>query len=373
MNILVINWRCIRNPEAGGAEVHLHEIFKRIVANGHRVTLVAHSFPGAAPEETIDGINTIHIGNKFFFHYQFRNYYLRHFAHDHFDLVVDDISKIPLNTHRYVRQPLVGIIHHLHGRTLFRELFWPMACYIYRKEKAIPRNYSDVPMFTVSESTRKELIELGYNPGKIDILHNAIDHSLFRKTVAHKNNSPTLVYFGRIKKYKRIEHIIDALALILRRIPDVRLKIAGIGDHLPALQQYSKQKNLTPYIDFVGPIKENEKAELLGNASLFVTTSQKEGWGITVIEANAAGTPVVAYDVPGLRDSIVHNETGILVPDNNVQLLAESISQLLQQPERLAIMSAKARAWSERFTWDASAWHFIEKVQEFYPELKRNE
>ena len=113
MKILVINWRCIKNPEAGGAEVHLHEIFKRVAEMGHSVTLVAHHYKGAPKEEIIDGIKVIRVGNKYLFHYQFKRYYKKVLKSQDFDIIVDDISKIPLNTPTYIKKPLVGIIHQI--------------------------------------------------------------------------------------------------------------------------------------------------------------------------------------------------------------------------------------------------------------------
>ena len=139
MNILAINWRCIKNPEKGGAEVHFHEIFKRIVKKGHQVTLVAHKFKNAPEKEIIDGIEIIRIGNKFLFDRQFKSFYKKFNAKESFDLVIDDISKIPLFTPEYIHKPLVGILHHIHGTSLYDEISFPLAFYIINQEKKIPK------------------------------------------------------------------------------------------------------------------------------------------------------------------------------------------------------------------------------------------
>ncbi len=370
MKILVVNWRCIKNPEAGGAEVHLHEIFKRIVQAGHNVTLVAHAFKGAPTKEIIDGIKIIRHGNKFLFDRQFKSFYKSKLSREKFDLVVDDISKIPLATPLYIKEPLVGIIHHIHGTSLYNEIPKPIARYIIEKEKKIPLLYSNTPIFAVSDSTRNELIAMGSNPEKIEILYNAVNHNLFESVAVEKSEHPVLIYIGRIKKYKQLERIIDAFEIIVRNYPNVELRIGGTGDHLKDLMRYVEEKGLSRFVSFLGFLSEKGKAEELGKAWIFVTLPAKEGWGITVIEANAMGTPVVGADVEGLRDSIVNNKTGLLVNSGDKKTVAKKIIDLIEDKELRDNFSINAKEWSKNFSWENSAEHFLEKVTEWYPELK---
>ena len=193
--------------------------------------------------------------------------------------------------------------------------------------------------------------------------------NLFNKKIP-KSETPLLVYIGRLKKYKNLENIIDAMPMVIDAIPNATLEIAGCGDHEEALIKYVKDKNLTDKIIFHGRISEEKKVEMMGSAWLFVIMSLMEGWGIVVIEANAAYTPVIGSDVPGLRDSIVNNKTGILSPVNDPEKLAADIINLIENPERLSEMSNEAKKWSDDFTWDAAAEHFIETVREKFPELK---
>ncbi len=370
MKILVVNWRCIKNPEAGGAEVHLHEIFKNIVKLHHDVTLVAHAFSGAPEREVIDGIKIIRHGNKFLFDKQFHRFYNSKLKKDKYDLVVDDISKIPLETPRYVNKPLVGIIHHIHGDSLYKEIPAPLAYYIIKKEKKIPEVYGGTPIFAVSPSTRDELISMGCTPEKIDLLYNAVNHDLFENVTVKKSNHPTLVYIGRIKKYKQIERIINVLDLLVPDFPNIELRIGGKGDHLKNLMQYVEDKKLTEHVTFLGFLSEKEKAEELGKAWVFVTLPAKEGWGITVIEANAMGTPVVGADVEGLRDSIIDNETGLLVDSDDKADIAKKIISLIENKKFREELGINAEKWAMKFKWENSAKHFLDKVAEWYPELK---
>ncbi|MBK7105692.1 MAG: glycosyltransferase family 4 protein [Ignavibacteriae bacterium] len=370
MNILAINWRCIKNPEMGGAEIHFHEIFKRIAAKGHKVTLVAHHFDNSPQREIVDGIEILRIGNKFLFNKQFKHFYQKNLVKNNYDLIVDDISKIPLNTSKYISKPIVGILHHIHGNSLYKEIPFPLAYYIIQKEKQIPQNYNSTPIFTVSESTQNELVELGFKKELTSILHNSINHKLFEKIEIKKSKTPTLVYVGRIKKYKNIKFIIDALPNLISEFPEIKLFIGGKGDDEENLKNYVSEKKLEKFVTFLGFLTEEEKAELLGNSWIFVTMAEKEGWGITVIEANAMKTPAIGSNVHGLRDSIKNNETGFLVKLGDTKKLSEKISEILRNKNELNRISENAYNWSKKFNWDKSAEHFLQKTAEWYPQLK---
>ena len=369
MKILLINWRCIKNPEAGGAEIHLHEIFKRVADLGHSITLVAHHFKNAPREEIIDGIKVIRVGNRYLFHKQFKTFYKKNLANLDFDLVVDYLTKIPLNTPAYIKKPLVGALMHIHGKSMFTELPFPLSLYVYLKEKRIPVNYKNTPLFVISPSTKKDLVKIGYDEKKIEFLYSGIDQNLFHKNIP-KSDYPSLVYVGRLKKYKNLEAIINAMPKVINEIPNATLEIAGCGDHEPALKQLVKNINLENKIIFHGKVSEDKKVELMGKAWMFVIMSLMEGWGIVVIEANAASTPTIGSDVPGLRDSIQNNKTGLLVPPHDSDALAVAIISLFNNKSRLKEMSIAAKSWSEKFTWDSSASHFLQTILKYYPELK---
>lgn len=354
----------------GGAEVHLHEIFKRIVRKGHDVTLVSHKFDKSPEEEVVDGIKILRTGNKYFFKQQFRNFYKSKLLNQNFDIIVDDISKIPLNIPIYSQRPVVGILHHIHGQSLYKELPIPLASYIIRKERQIPKYYRDTPIFSVSESTKNELVELGFDKSRIGILYNAIDHELFQNIISVKSDYPLLTYVGRIKRYKNIDTVIKTIPIIKKDIPNIKLIIGGRGDNIEKLKDLVKKLKIESHVEFSGYLSEIEKAELMAKAWLFVTMAEKEGWGITVIEANAVKTPAIGADVPGLRDSIRNGETGHLVPLYSVKKLADIIKNVILNDSKLREMSSNAYQWSQKFSWDASADNFLKKIVEWYPELK---
>ena len=341
----------------------MHEIFRRVASMGHDVTLVAHAFKGAPKEEVIDGIKTIRIGNRYLFHYAFKRYYKKHLA-GKFDIVVDDISKIPLFTPQYVREPLVGISLHIHGKTLYKELPKPVADYIINRELKIPEVYKGKLIFADSPSARDELIRMGHAADRTALLYAGIDHELFRNNTEAKTAYPLISYIGRLKRYKQVDLIVKAMPIIIREFPDAVLEIGGKGDDLPNIEAAVKEANVEKNVRFLGFLSEEEKAKAMARATITATMAEKEGWGITVIESNAAGTPVVGSNVQGLRDSIVDGKTGLLAEPGSSADLAEKIISLLKDRERLQKMEAEARAWAATFTWERSAEYFIERAKQ---------
>ena len=341
----------------------MHEIFRRVASMGHDVTLVAHAYKGAPKEEVIDGIKTIRIGNRYLFHYAFKRYYKKRLA-GKFDIVVDDISKIPLFTPQYVREPLVGISLHIHGKTLYKELPKLVADYIINRELKIPEVYKGKLIFADSPSARDELIRMGHAADRTALLYAGIDHELFKNNTEAKTAYPLISYIGRLKRYKQVDLIVKAMPIIIREFPDAVLEIGGKGDDLPNIEAAVKEAGVGKNVRFLGFLSEEEKAKAMARATITATMAEKEGWGITVIESNAAGTPVVGSNVQGLRDSIVDGKTGLLAEPGSSADLAQKILSLLKDRERLQKMEAEARAWAATFTWERSAEYFLERAKQ---------
>jgi glycosyltransferase involved in cell wall biosynthesis len=357
MRILVINWQDIRNPYAGGAEVHLHEIFSRIARRGHEVTLLTSMFPGGAPEEVLGGIRVVRRGSRNLFNLAVPSAYRALSRERRFDIVVDDLNKIPFFTPLYVSEPLYGIAHHLFGHSIFREADPLSAAYVYGAERlALPLyRRAGVPFMVVSPSTRSELRERGFRDEDLPLVYNCVDQTRFRLTGIPKNPTPLIGYFGRLKKYKSVDHIIRALERVKVAIPGTRLLIVGEGDDRARLERLARRLQPDGSVEFTGFVSEDRKVELLQRMWVKVNPSFKEGWGLTVVEANACGTPVVASDVPGLRDSIKDGETGVLYPYGNLAALAERVVRLLRDEPLRKQLSLNAREWARTFDWDVMA------------------
>lgn len=354
MNILVLNWQDIRNPLGGGAEVHLHEIFRRIVSRGHSVTLFCSSFPGALPEETIDGIRILRKGGRNLFNLTVALNYQR-LRRERFDVVVDDINKIPFYTPLFVKEPLLGMVLHLFGQSIFREAILPAALYVYGSERLALYVYKNTPIAVISESTRQELMQYGFPEKNLTDVRIAVNHDLYKTVDVPKSPVPLVGYLGRIKKYKSVDHLIRAFAIVRKVVPDARLTIVGDGDALPMLEGLALELGVHDSVKFAGYVSPEEKVRLINQMHVVVNTSAKEGWGLTVTEANACGVPVVASDVPGLRDSVIDGKTGLLYEYGNIEQLAEKILLTLRDGHLRSRLAADAIAYSNSFSWDDCA------------------
>lgn len=358
MKILFINWRNIRDPLAGGAEVYLHQIGKRL-AREHEVVFYCRRYQGSSETDEIDGVQIMRKGGSYSVYLYFFFDYLFRLRRERFDIVVDDINGVPFFTPLFVRRPKIAIIFHIVGREIFfRELPFPLSLVGLIAEKMIPLVYRRVPVVVISDSAKDEVIKFGIEENRISLVYCGIESIKDggRKSFK-KSANPSVVYFGRIKEYKQIDHLVKAFSQVKAGMPQVRLVIAGRGDY-SGLTGLVESLGLSQSVNFVGEVSDQEKEEMLGEAWVFVTPSMKEGWGITVIEANNCGTPAIAYNVPGLRDSIRDGETGLLVPAGNIDELAGAISRVLDDSELRNRLSQNALTWATRFNWDNSAEDF---------------
>ncbi len=355
MRILVINWQDIKNPLGGGAEVHLFELFSRISKWGHDVTLLCSRFKGAKRKEIVQGIRVIRCGTRgsFNFFVPFAYYALR--KNLQFDVVVEDINKIPFYGPLFIKKPLLGIIHHLFGKTIYKEVAFPAATYVYLSERLIPFFYRNIPFTVVSQSSKQELLRMGMRGENLTVIHNCVDHQLYRPSGLAKFDIPTVAFVGRLKKYKSIDILIKAMQIVAGKIDRVKLLIIGDGDYKNQLQRLTTKLGLDSIVEFTGYVEEGRKVELLERSHVVVNPSPKEGWGLTNIEANACGTPVIASDAPGLRDSVINGQTGLLFEYGNIRDLAEKILLILGNRQLREKFSKGALSWASGFNWDASA------------------
>lgn len=363
MKILVFNWQDIKNPLGGGAEVHLHEIFKRITAKGHSVTLFCSSFDRAPKEEEIDGIRVFRKGSRNLFNFVVPLKYNSRFHREGYDIVVDDINKIPFYSPLFVKEPLLGMVLHLFDKTIFRETMFPAAMYVYTSERVALSVYKNTPMAVISESTRQELMQHGFPEQNLTNIQIAVNHSLYRTLEIPKSPVPLVGYLGRIKKYKSVDHLLKAFQIVKKEIPEVKLTVVGDGDAKPMLERLSKDLGIAESVKFTGYVPSEEKVRLINQMHVVVNTSVKEGWGLTVTEANACGVPVVASDVPGLRDSVLDEKTGLLYEYGNIEQLAEKILLMLRDEHLRSRLAGEAIAYAKTFSWEACANNMLETME----------
>jgi glycosyltransferase involved in cell wall biosynthesis len=356
VNILLVNWLDLDNPQAGGAEQHLFEIFARLVARGHRVHLVTSGFAGAASTATIRGLTVERHGGRQSFALAGRGAVKAALARERFDIVVEDINKLPLYLPTLTRLPVYVIIPHLFGGTAFREASLPVASLVWLAERPIPRVYRRAAWHAISESTRDDLVARGVSRDRIRVIYPGVDADRFRPDPAcGRAEPPMFLYVGRLKRYKGVATALDALARVRAGGTPARLVIAGQGDDRPRLEKKAAELRLDAAVEFAGFVSEDHKRHLLQTATATVFPSAKEGWGIANVEAAACGTPALAADRPGLRESVRHGETGYLVPHGDASALADRMTALARAPALVARLGWAARAFAETLSWDAAA------------------
>jgi len=360
--LLIVNWQDIKNPQSGGAERNLHEIFKRL-SQDFEITLFCSSFPDSPKEEVVDGMRVIRRGGRYDFNLVFLKYYLTWLRYEPFDIIIEDLNKIPFFTPLYSPLPKLCILHHFFGKVIYRETNPIFATYVYLTERLVGRLYPGVRFVAVSESTKRDLIRYGIRPDLISVVYNGVDTE-FYQPVARKAPHPLIVSVGRIKRYKSIDHLILAVKEISPHLPELEVVIIGDGDDLPRLKQLTDRLGLRRRIRFTGWITEEEKRRIVSSAWIGVTTSAKEGFGLVNIEIQACGTPVISANSPGLRESVLDLETGLLYQYGNIGDLAEKIMRAIGEKSLRQKLTSNARGFAQRFSWDRAADQMREIITE---------
>ncbi|MFI5310970.1 MAG: glycosyltransferase family 4 protein [Gemmatimonadales bacterium] len=354
MKILVVNWQDRENPLAGGAEIHLHEIFERLAARGHAITLLCGGWPGCPPRATLGGIEVHRVGTRQTFALRVLPYWFGKLRRVPFDVVFEDINKAPLYTPFWgARAKYVACVPHLFGGTAFRELSWPLATAVWLSERPLPVAYRRIPFEAISRSTADDLVARGIPREHVKVIYPGVSLDRYTPRASLRSGQPVLAYVGRLKKYKGVDLVIRAFAGL--RDTEAVLEIAGAGDYRPALEALARSLDLGARVRFLGFISEAEKLALLRRAWAVALASPKEGWGLTNVEAAACGTPVVASNSPGIRESVRDGETGFLVPHGDVAAMTAAFRRLAASQPLVAEMGAAARAFAETFTWTRAA------------------
>jgi len=374
VRILLFNWQDLDNPHAGGAEIHLFELFSRLVARGHQVHLVCAGWPGAPPTAVRDGITIERHGGRHSFALRGRRAVRRALRSGSYDVLVEDVNKLPLYCAAGVDVPSCVLVPHLFGTTAYHEASWPMATAVVLAERLMPIAYRRSWFHVISESTRDDLVARGIPSDRITVIHPGIDPVAFAPDPAlDRSDPPSFLYVGRLKRYKGVDLAIRALELVHRDRPEVRLDIAGSGDDRPRLEALVATLGLGKSVRFHGFVDDAVKLRLLRTTWANLFPSPKEGWGITVMEAAASGTPSIASDSPGLRDSVRAGETGLLVPHGDPVALARQMLALVSEPATVARLGAAARQHAERWTWDDAAARTERHLQEIINRVTRGE
>jgi glycosyltransferase involved in cell wall biosynthesis len=342
----------------GGAEVFTHEVAKRWVEAGHNVTLFTSEFPNCKKEEVLDGVSVIRSGGRYSVYRRAKKYYAERFSREGYDVVVDEINTRPFFTPKFVNngEKVVALIHQLAREYWFYETRFPISYvgYYFLEDRWL-RNYVEVPTVTVSESTKRDLLGSGFK--RVFVVSEGLNFEPLDE-MPKKEEHPVVAYVGRLRRAKRPDHAVRAFRIVREKVSDAELWVLGNGSLRKDLERMAGDR-----VRFFSGLSDVERRERISRSWVLVNPSVREGWGLNVVEANALGVPAVAYDVPGLRDSIQDGQTGLLVTSGDVQTLAEGLLRVLEDEELRGRLSENVLKYSRSFCWDKTAGEFMSTIE----------
>jgi glycosyltransferase involved in cell wall biosynthesis len=353
--VVVLNWRDIRHPQAGGAEQYMHQIARRWVEVGANVTWLTARGPGQTRHDVIDGIEIVRAGGALTLYPWTAATLLRRFGR--IDYVVDCQNGIPFFSPLFVEKdvPIVQVVHHVH-QDQFANRFGPVLSAVGRflEGRGTRAIYKDRPIAAVSPSTRQELRRRLKFRGPIHIVPNG--NSTTPEVRSPRDPDPTITVVTRLVPHKRVDVLLAQLAVTAATEPKLRVDIVGDGPERTRLITLAAELGLGEVVTFHGFQPDEVRDELLRRAWLTMSTSHHEGWGLSIIEAAAHGVPTLALRVPGIRDSVVNGSTGWLV-DEVGQFGTAAVIALreLADEDRAREVTEACQAWARCFTWDRSA------------------
>lgn len=346
MRMLLLDWRDPLGPDAGGAERYILRLAQVWAADGHQVTILVPRSSCLPAHEVRDGVEFVRVGGRHTVFPAARRYLRRH-GH-RYDCVVESVSTRPFFAHHVVGRRAFAIYHQM-AIDVWNAEFRPPVSWLgrYVVERHWARRMRDAQVMAVSPSTERDLTAHGINVIAVAPFgRDACPAPIGRRTL---NACPRVLFVGRLVRQKRPDEAVAAFRLVRRRFPEARLDVLGDGYLRPGLSRLCE-----PGVYLHGFVTENEKARYLKNADVMLIPATREGWGIIALEAAAHGIPVVAYNVGGLRDSVLHMRTGLLCAPNP-SAAADAAVRLLSNPSVWQGMSDEARNWAWQFSWERTA------------------
>lgn len=370
-HVLVLNWRDTGHPLGGGSETYVENIAAQLVARGHRVTVVCARYAGASREEVRGGVTFVRRGGRLSVYPWAALLYLAGVLgagplsrrrRGRPDLIVDVGNGMPFLSPLYARVPVIALVHHVHreqwpvvmGPALARIGWWV-------ESWLAPRVYRRCRYVTVSAASRADLVALGVDESRICVIHNGTPPVTGEPTP--RDVHPSLLVLCRLVPHKRVELALRAVAELAPAMPALTLTVAGQGWWEQPLRELASSLGIADRVRFAGFVAEETKHELLSRAWVALTPSLKEGWGLTIVEAAARGTPTVAMSgAGGVAEAIVDGESGLLAADED-QFVA-MVGELLRDPDRREAMGVLAAKHALSFTWEHSGARFAELIEE---------
>ncbi|HEX6235749.1 MAG TPA: glycosyltransferase family 4 protein [Acidimicrobiales bacterium] len=351
--IHVLAWRDLDDVEAGGSELHIAEVAKRWAAAGLEVTMRTSWAQGQPTEAVRDGYRVIRRAGRY-------TVFPRAAAAEAArrtgpsDVTIEIWNGMPFLSPVWRRGPRVIFLHHVHAE------MWDMALgralgqlgQLFERRIAPPL-YRREAIVTLSESSKRELVDdLGFDPGRITVVPPGIDPMF--SPGGRRSEQPLAVAVGRLAPVKRYDALIRAAARARAEVPGLRLHIVGEGYERPDLEAVIASLDAGDWVTLRGRISDDELVDLYRRAWIITSASAREGWGMTLTEAAACGTPAVATRIAGHEDAVADGVTGVLVDGGEAELAA-AMARVLGDAAERARLGAGALERARTFTWRATA------------------
>lgn len=348
--IHTLAWRDLDDPDAGGSEVHADEFMRRWAAAGLEILHRTSAARGQPSQGSRNGYRVVRRGGRITV---FPRTVLAEMARamGPYDALVEIWNGVPWFSPIWCRRPRITFLHHVHGPMWGQILPGPAAGFGRLLEARIaPPFYRRTQVVTPSDATREELLELGFRPERVHAVPNGVGEQFH--TGGARAERPTVVAVGRLAPVKRFDELMRAAVVTRRRVPELRLEIVGDGPMRDELRALAAELDMTGWVTFQGQVSHAELVEHYQRAWIVASASLAEGWGLTLTEAAACGTPAVATDIRGHRSSVVAGSTGVLAP---LDRLGDAMADVLTDAALRSRLADAALARARTLTWDASA------------------
>jgi glycosyltransferase involved in cell wall biosynthesis len=354
MNILILNWRDVKHPKSGGAELVTMEHAKGWVLQGHAVTWVTAGYEGAKSDEIVDTVRFVRrAGSQTI--YLFAPIFLLLHARE-YDVIVDEVHGFPFFSPLFTRKPVVVFIHEIAGEIW--DFMYPFPVNKIGKllENMYFRVYKHSFFWTDAPSTVDELVKRGIPriQCKAIACPIVIDKKIRLSLKIQKEKFPTYTFVSRVVRMKGIEEVIKAFSFIMKEQQHAKLWIVGGGEraYIQQLREMMNEYGVLQNARFWGKVTDDKKLELMSRAHILLHASVKEGWGLVVLEAAHVGTPSVVYNVPGLCDVVKNRQTGIVLSDNSPHEMTREALRLYFDKKRYNDFQKNGKAWADSLKWE---------------------
>ncbi len=364
--VRIVMWRDLDDPEAGGSELHAHRIASRWAAAGIDVELRTSSIPGTTSLLHRDGYRVVRRGGRY-------GVFVRRGIEGAEGVLgrrtareglVEIWNGMPFWSPLWFRGPRVVFLHHVHAE-MWRMVLPPWMARVGEatERRLAPPVYRSTRVITLSDSSRAEIVDLlGFRPDRVTVVPPGVEPRFSPGRRDERALEPLVVAVGRLVPVKRFGLLMRALCRAKRSAPSLRAVIAGEGYERPRLEALRRELRATAWVSLPGHVRDDQLVDLYRSAWVVASASQREGWGMTLTEAGACGTPVVASDIAGHRDAVVHGRTGFLATGE--EQIGASIARIVGDAALRARLGAGAHAYARRFTWETAARATLEALAE---------